>query len=200
MVTFRDRRAMTRMRAGTRRRVTGACDALIAAAAVLIIVAAYWPWVQATLTPPDPEMPPSGETSGLHAHGSLWVVAGIAVLHLALLLARYYPGGRLRVPGDGVLLALGSCLICLIVAGDMLALPGPWAGIYAVTDTAPSPWWGSPDLMDGATLVMKMSYGAPVAAAAALTSLIAAIVSPGPPAVFLSRHRRHPLPAVIRAT
>jgi hypothetical protein len=177
------------MRAGTRERLTGACDTLIAIAAVLTIAATHWPWVQATLTTTDPDMMElPGQATGLYAHGSLWIVTGIAALQLTLLLARYYPGGRLRVPGDGVLLALGSGLVCLIIAADIIALPGPWAGIYAIRDNASFPWWGKPELLDGTTLVMTMSYGVPVAAAAALTSLISAIVSPGPPAILLYRH------------
>lgn len=90
------------MRASTRMRLT--CDTLIAAAATLIIIAAHWPWFQATLTPPDPAglvMEPRGTATGLYAHGSLWITTGIAVVQFALLLARYYPGGRLRVPGGG---------------------------------------------------------------------------------------------------
>jgi len=180
------------MRAGTSERLTGACDALIALAAVLIITAAHWPWAQATLSSTDPywtEMALSGEATGLRAHPSLWAVTAIAVLQLALLLARYYPGGRLRVPGDGVVLALGSGLVCLIVAGAMIAMPGPWANIFVISDSAAFPWWGRPVLLDGATLGLTWSYGAPVAAAAAVTSLISAIVSPGPPAILLHRHR-----------
>jgi hypothetical protein len=181
---------MRQMRAGTRERLTGACDTLIAVAAVLIVVAVHWPWAQATLTPPEPDVMQSpGQATGLYAHASLWAVTGIAVLQLALLLARYYPGGRLRVPGDGVFLALGSGLACLVVAWDMLAMPAPWADIYVISDSASFPWWGKPELLDGATLVMKMSYGAAVVAAAALASLISAIVSPGPPAMLLYRHR-----------
>jgi hypothetical protein len=182
---------MRRMRTGTRERLTAACDTLIAVGAVLIIAAAHWPWAQAKLTSTDPywtEMALSGEVTGLRAHGSMWLVTGIAVLHLALLLARYYPGGRLRVPGDGVLLALGSGLACLIVGWDMLAMPGPWANIFVISDSATFPWWGRPELLDGATLGLTWSYGAPVAAAAALTSLISAMVSPGPPAILLFRH------------
>ena len=177
------------MRAGTRERLTGACDTLIAVAAVLVIVAVHWPWARATLTPPEPDVMQSpGQATGLCAHPSLWAVTAIAVLHLALLLARYYPGGRLRVPGDGVLLALGSGLACLVIAGDILAMPAPWAGIYAISDNAPFPWWGKPELLDGTTLAMTISYGAPVVAAAALTSLISAVASPGPPAIVLYRH------------
>ena len=169
------------MRAGTRERLTGACDTLIAIAAVLIIVAAHWPWANATLTPPEPDVMQSpGQATGLYAHASLWAVTGIAVVQLALLLARYYPGGRLRVRGDGVLLALGSGLACLIIARDMLAMPAPWAGIYAISDNASFPWWTQPELLDGTTLVMTISYGAQVAAASALISFISTIASPGP--------------------
>jgi hypothetical protein len=178
------------MRAGTRERLTGACDTLIAIAAVLIIVAAHWPWARATLRPSAPDVMQSpGQATGLYAHPSLWAVTAMAVLQLGLLFARYYPGSRLRVPGDGVLLALGSGLACLIIAGDILAMPAPWAGIYAISDNASFPWWSQPELLDGTTLIMTISYGAPVAAAAALTSLISAVASPGPPAILLYRHR-----------
>ena len=79
------------MRAGTRERVTGACDTLIAIAAVLIIVAAHWPWANATITPPTPDVMQSpGQATGLYAHASLWAATGIAVVQLALLVARYF--------------------------------------------------------------------------------------------------------------
>lgn len=177
------------MGTGTRRRLTGPCDTLIAAAAVLIIVAVHRPWFQATLTPPDPAglaTEPRGAATGLYAHGSLWIAIGVAVVQLALLLARYYPGGRLRVRGDGVFLSLGSGLTCLVVAVDMIVVPGPWAETMSVSSDGPSdvpfPWWaGTPDVLDGTTMVITLSYGAVLAAAAALASLTAAIVSPGPP-------------------
>jgi len=92
-----------------------------AGSAVLVIVAAHWPWAQATLTPPAPDVLKSpGQVTGLYAH----------------------------------------------------ARPAPWAGIYAISDGASFPWWSQPEFPDGTTLAMTMSYGAPVAAAAALTSLI----------------------------
>jgi hypothetical protein len=181
------------MRAGTRERLTGACDTLIAIAAVLIIVAVHWPWAHATLTPPAPDVMKSpAQASGLYAHASLWAATAIAALQLALLVARYYPGGRLRVPGDGVLLALGSAVAYLIIGWDMLLMPAPWADNYVIGDSATFPWWSRPELLDGTTLVMTMSYGARVAAAAALTSLISAIASPGPPAILPYRHRGSP--------
>lgn len=177
------------MGTGTRGRLTGPCDTLIAAAAVLIIVAVHRPWFQATLTPPDPAglvMEPRGAATGLYAHGSLWIATGVAVVQLALLLARHYPGGRLRVRGDGVFLSLGSGLTCLVVAVDMIVVPGPWAETMSVSSDGPSdvpfPWWaGTPDVLGGTTMVMTLSYGAVLAAAAAFASLVAAIVSPGPP-------------------
>ena len=128
-------------------------------------------------------MEPRGTAIGLYASGFLWIATGIAVVQIALLLARHYRGGRLRVPGDSVFLALGSGLICLLVAAGMIGMPAPWARIMSVSDTlgAPWPWWkGTPDILDGTTMVMTLSHGAVVAAAAALTSLISAIVSPGP--------------------
>ena len=86
--------------------------------------------------------------TGLYAHPFLWAAAGVAVAQLALLLLRYYPGGRLRVPGDGILLALGSCLVCLIVAACIVLIPDPWADILSIygpfnvplsSEGAPSP-------------------------------------------------------------
>jgi len=67
-------------------------------------------------------------------------------------------------------------------------MPAPWAGIFAISDSASFPWWSQPELLDGTTLTMTISYGAPVAAVAALTSLVSAIASPGPPAILLHRH------------
>lgn len=168
----------------TRARLSTACNALIAFAAVVTIIAPHWPWFLATLVPDlgDEVQAPDGPATGLYAHPSLWVAAGVAAAQLALLLLHYYPGGRLRVPGDGVFLALGSGLIFLIVAADFILIPGPWADILSHNGTwaVPFPWEGKPYLLDGATLFMTWSYGGPVAVAAALTSLIAAIVSPGP--------------------
>jgi hypothetical protein len=162
-----------------------ACDAVMAVAAVAVIVAPHWPWFQATLTRPDLDgmlMEPSGTATGLYGHGSLWVATGIAVVQLVLLLARHYPGGRPRLPGDGVLIGLGSVIVCLIVARDMLTLPGPWitilsdgGGVWPV----PVPWWRSTP-----GLVMTLGFGAVVAAAAAVASLVAAFASPGPPVTW----------------
>lgn len=53
---------------------------------------------------------PSGAATGVYAHASLWAAVGIAAAQIALLAARYYPGGRLRVPGDSILIALGSAI------------------------------------------------------------------------------------------
>ena len=172
------------MGAGARARLNGACNALIAIAAGLTIIAPHWPWFLATLVPDlgDEVNAPDGPATGLYAHPSLWVTTGLAVAQLALLLLHYYPGGRLQVPGDGGFLVLGSALTCLIVAADFLLIPGPWADILSDNGTwaVPFPWEGSPYLLDGCTLFMTWSYGGLVAGAAALTSLVAAIVSPAP--------------------
>jgi hypothetical protein len=169
-------------------RLNTACNAIIATAAVLTIMAPHWPWFLATLVPDlgggcGEVRAPDGPATGLYAHASLWVAAGVAAAQLALLLVHYYPGERLRVPGDGVFLALGSALVCLIVAADFILIPGPWADILSHNGTwaVPFPWEGTPYSLDGCTLFMTWSYGGPVAGAAALTSLIAAIASPGPP-------------------
>src|SRR5690348_4781207 len=77
---WQEKRRARRMGTGTRRRLTGACDMLIAAAAVLIIVAVHRPWFQSTLTPPDPAglvTEPRGAATGLYAHGSLWIAIGV---------------------------------------------------------------------------------------------------------------------------
>ena len=44
---------------------------------------------------------------------------------LALLAARYFAGGYLRVPDDGVFLVVAAMVACLIVAADALLKPGP---------------------------------------------------------------------------
>lgn len=160
---------------------------------MLTLIAPHWPWFLATLVPDlgDEVQAPDGPATGLYAHPSLWVATGVAAGQLVLLLLHYYPGGRLRVPADGVFLALGSGLICLVVAADFILIPGPWADILSHNGTwaVPFPWEGRPYLLDGCTLSMKWSYGGPVAAAAALTSLIAAIVSPGPPEKPVAENR-----------
>jgi hypothetical protein len=48
------------------------------------------------------------------------------------------------------------------------------------TWAVPFPWEGAPYQLDGCTLFMTWSYGGLAACTAALTSLIAAIVSPAP--------------------
>lgn len=166
-----------------------ACDAVMAAAAAALIVAPHWPWLRATLTPPDPDgvvLLPRGTATGLYAHGSLWVVTGIAVVQLLLLLARHFPGRRLRVRYDGVWIGIGSIIVCLIVAVDMITVPGPWIIIFSDGGglwPVPFPWWqGPPDDVDGTALVITLGFGAVVAAAAAVASLVAAFASPGPPA------------------
>jgi len=175
-----------RSRTGTWPRAV--CDALIAVAAVLTVVVPRWTWFTATILPVSANvdgsaMAPQGTATGLYAHPFLWVAAGVGVVQLVLLLMRYYPGGRLRVPGDGVLLALGSFLVCLIVAVGIGLLPGPWAGILSVngplSSWLPFTWEGTPLGFDGFTLVMTWSYGATVAMAAALASLALTIAALG---------------------
>jgi hypothetical protein len=124
-------------------------------------------------------MAPQGSATGLYAHPFVWVAAGAAVVQLALLLVRHYPGGRLRVPGDGILLAVGSGLVCLIVAAGVVFIPGPWADILSVNGAlaVPFQWEGTPAALDGYTLVMTWSYGAPAAMAAALASLALTIAA-----------------------
>lgn len=170
------------MHAGTPPGLRAASDTIVAIAAVLTITAARWPWFQATLTPADPDglvMAPSGVATGVYAHPSLWAAVGLASVQIALPAARYYPGGRLRLPGNGVLLVLGSGLVCVLVTADTLIIPGPWAGILSRYGTwaLPVPWEGTPYPLDGTTLYMTWSYGATVAIAAALASLAAAIAS-----------------------
>jgi len=175
------------MGAGAWTRLRAACDTLIAVAAVLTVVAPRWPWFTARLTPLDPSvdlsqvMAPQGVVTGFYAHESLWVAVGVAVALLALLLVRYYRGGRRQVPGDGMLLAIGSGLVCLIVAWDAEFLPGPWIDILSVNGTwgVPDPWRGTPLPGDGYTLVMNWSYGAPIAMTAALALLALALASLG---------------------
>src|SRR5690348_15018336 len=106
------------MGAGTRVGVRVACDVVVAVAAVLTITASSWPWFQATLTPADMAglVPaPSGAATGVYAHPSLRVAVGVAAVQIGLLAARCYPRGRLRVPGDGVLLVFGSGVVCVLV-------------------------------------------------------------------------------------
>jgi len=114
------------MRAGTRTWLTGCFDAITAAAAVAVIVAAHWPWYVATLTPPDDAVnAPSGTATGISAHVTLWVVTALAAAQLAVLLARHLRGDRHRVPGgDKGLLVLAAVLACFLVVVDADPDPG----------------------------------------------------------------------------
>ena len=170
------------MHKGARAGLRAACDVVVAVAAVLTIVASRLPWFQATLVPPDPDhqvVAPRGALAGIYAHPSLWAAVGLAAVQIALLAARYYPGRRLRVPGDGIVLALGSGLVCLLVTADTLIIPGPWVDILSRYGTwaIPVPWEGKPYPLDGTTLYMTWRYGATVAIAAAFVALAAAIIS-----------------------
>lgn len=170
------------MHAGTRAELRTVSDVLVAVTAVLTITAARWPWFQATLTPPDLTgmvIAPSGAATGVYAHPSLWAAVGLAVAQIALLTARYYPGGRLRVPGDGGLLVLASGVVCLLVTADILIIPRPWFNILnkGGWSVLPPLWEGTPYPAGGSTLFMTWSYGATVAIVAAFASLAAAIVS-----------------------
>jgi hypothetical protein len=166
------------MAEGARAALRVACDVVVAVAAVLTIVASFWPWFQATLTPDRTDVvnAPSGAASGVYAHPSLWAAVGLAAAQITLLTARYCLRGRLRVPGDNVILLLGSGLVCLLVTADVLLMPRPWIDIMAPVGV-PFPWEGKPVLYDGATLVMTWSHGATVAIGAAFASLAAAIAS-----------------------
>lgn len=162
-------------------RLITACHVIVAAAAVLTVAAAARPWFLATLTPDmgGEVQAPDGPASGLYAHPSLWVAVGVAAAQLALLTGHYSPGGRLRIPGDFALLALGSGLACLIVAADFLLIPGRWADVLSHNGTwsVPFPWEGRPYSLDGCTLLMTWSYGAVVSITASAVSLCASVAS-----------------------
>ena len=167
------------MGAGAQAKLAVACDVVVAVAAMLTITASFWPWYQATLTPADTTglVPaPSGAATGLYAHPTLKVAVGVAAVQIGLLALRCYPRGRLRVPGDGIILVVGSGLVFLVVTAAVLLVPGPWAPIMTPVGV-PFPWEGVRYPLDGATLVMTWRYGATVATAAALVSLAAAIAS-----------------------
>jgi hypothetical protein len=172
------------MRAGARTWLTRSFDTLLGIAAVLTILAPRWPWYVATQTPWDGNlMAPEGTAAGLPAHATLWAVTGLAVVQLMLLLARHAGGGRLRVPGDRAWLFWVSVLVCFLVVADADYMPPSW--YFDLNRAGESTgWliWPRWDLwIADATITLTWSYGAVVAVAAALTSLIAAFVSPGPP-------------------
>lgn len=178
--------------------MTTGCDVLIGVAALATATAPLLPWAKARLGP-DPGqsldavvMAPQGTVSGLYAHPSLKPVMVLAVLQLAVLLARYCPGGRLRVPGYGYLLAAASAIICLIVAADIVFIPEPWANVLSVNSAfgVPDPWEGTPVRLDGVTLVMTWHYAAAVAMTAALALLVCALVLTGVLVLARRRSRR----------
>jgi ABC-type glycerol-3-phosphate transport system permease component len=115
------------MNLGSRAWRRAACDVVVAVTALLTIVASFWPWFQATLTSTGggtEGLPaPSGPATGVYAHPSVWAAVGLAAAQIALLSTRYYPGGRLRVPGDDVLLAIASGLMLPLVTADVLLVP-----------------------------------------------------------------------------
>lgn len=179
-------------------RTRTACDALTAVALLLTVLALRWPWFTATLVPTDPNasgpvMAPEGTATGFYAHRFVWVAAGVATVQLVLLLLRYYPGGRLRVPGDGILLVLGSMVGCLTVVGGVGLVPGPWVGMLSVNGPLgvplPFSWEGASFPLDGFTLVMSWRYGAVVALAAAFASVVVTMAALG-----LSRASQTPGP------
>jgi hypothetical protein len=134
------------MHLGSRAWRRAACDVVVAVAAVLTIVASFWPWFQATLTSTGGTgwVPaPSGSATGVYAHPSVWVAVGLAAAQIALLATRYYPERRLWVPGDDVLLAIASGLMLPLVTADVLLVPGPWAQIMTPVGV-PFPWEGNP--------------------------------------------------------
>jgi hypothetical protein len=175
------------MRPATEARLIAAGELLIGAAAIVSAAAPLLPWCTATLKPVDPGanmaglMAPQGTIDGLYAHPTLKVVMVLAVLQLALLLARHYRSGHLRAPGYSYLLAVASAVICLIVAADVLYIAAPWEGILSVNGTLsiPVPWWGTPVPLDGGTVIMTWRYGAIVALTAALASFACAVFLTG---------------------
>ena len=172
-----------------------AFDVLVAAAALATVVLSFMPaWFQATLTPPDDTgmvMLPRGAASAVYAHASQWAVVGFAAFQVVLLAARYFSGGRLRVPGDGILLAVGSALALVVVPWNVLNIPGPWLNILDKAFGVPSPWVGNPAVLDGTTLVMTRSYWVWVAVAVMFASLVAATASL---AVGFARREEPPSP------
>jgi hypothetical protein len=68
-------------------------------------------------------------------------------------------------------MALGSAIACFLV------MPIPWEELLNKTEGYLFLWQGTTLVFDGATLVMKWSYGAFAAIAAAFTWLLAATAS-----------------------
>jgi hypothetical protein len=175
------------VRSRTEARLIAAGELPIGVAAAVLAAAPLLPWCTAVVKPLDPGenlaglMAPQGTIDGLYAHPSLKAVMVLAVLQLALVLARSYRGGHLRAPGYSYLLAVVSAIIFLIVAADVLFIAAPWEGILSVNGTfsIPDPWWGTPVPLDGATVVMTWRYGAIIALAAALASLACALFLTG---------------------
>jgi hypothetical protein len=114
-------------------------DMIIAVAALVLAVSLFVPWYKAIVRINGRAVSgflidPPGTASGMAVHGYLWVVFALALLQLAVLLARYAPTRRaLPLPGYRQLLVVTSGLTSLAVLVAFVPVPAATVPVRCLT-------------------------------------------------------------------
>lgn len=146
-----------------------AVDGFVALAGLVLAVAVSLPWFRATLRIRGSGttgylIDPPGTLTGLAAHWYLLVPLAVALLETAVIMARHFPSRRApRLPFHGYFLVIASGVDFLVViVGALLRPPA---------------WYGSLQMPDNFYITIDWTYGALVAVAAALLSLVIAVAA-----------------------
>jgi hypothetical protein len=148
-----------------------AADGFVALTGVVLAVSVFLPWFKSTVTIRGTDgdvtgdlIDPPGTLGGLAAHWYLVVPLAVALLEMAVIVARYLPARRPpRLPFHRPFLVAASGVN--FVAVIMAALVQP-----------PS-WYGDPQMPPNFHIAIQWTYGALVAAGAAVLSLAIAVAA-----------------------
>jgi hypothetical protein len=144
-------------------------DMFVALAGLVLAVAVFLPWFKATVRIGGSDVTgtlidPPGTLSGFAAHGYLVVPLAVALLETAVIMARHFPGSWApRLPFHKYFLVIASGVVFLVViAGALLR---------------PAAWYGQLQMPPNFHISIGWTYGALVAAGAALISLAIAVAA-----------------------
>ena len=147
-------------------------DRLIAVAGIVLAVAVFLPWFKAEIVIRGANgeqgaadlLDPPGTVTGLAAHEYLLVALAVALLEVAVILARNFPGSALRrLPFHRYFLVVASGVDFVVV--------------IAAAVLRPPAWYGELSMPPNFALSITWTYGAFAAAAAAVLSLGIAVAA-----------------------
>ena len=146
-----------------------AADGFVALAGVVLAVAVFLPWFKATVRIRGTDvtgfmMDPPGTLGGLAAHWYLLMPLAVALLQSSVIVARHFPSRRApRLPFHRYFVVATSGV-------DFVA-------VIAAALLRPSAWYGSLQMPDNFYITIDWTYGALVAAGAAVLSLGIAVAA-----------------------